>query len=52
MLSRIRPLIQAKVSYLISDRINKMHDLVVRQNWKIAKLTQVLERYNYYQELI
>jgi hypothetical protein len=48
MLDRIRPIIQSKLSHLISDRINKMNDLVDKQNWKIMKLSQVLERYNFY----
>lgn len=29
-----------------------MNDLVDKQNWKILKLSQVLERYNFYQDLI
>lgn len=52
MLDRIRPIIQSKLSHLVSDRINKMNELVDKQNWKILKLSQVLERYNFYQELI
>ena len=29
-----------------------MNEVVEKQNWKILKLSQVLERYNFYQELI
>ncbi len=39
MMYRVRPLVQAKISYLISDRVNRMHNMVIRQNWKIEKLS-------------
>ena len=39
MMDRIRPIVQARIAHLISDRVQKMTDTIDKQNWKIVKLS-------------